>query len=296
MERSRTHVHTRAGPPEFSRFANSYAMEADPAVGPQPSSIQKSRLSGGFLPLPSILASPLETPSTSTSPDDHAGPPHPPTNLNRVSVHCQVVVSTPTWKSTPPTPPTKSTRHTSACLPQGPDDTTPVSPLASFYASMHPHAGARQTPRLKKCFSVPNLLGRSNSFSRGSASLPSCPPFFERTMELNRGRRWSFDSGCDEDTSVSRKKAIFHISHPTTDNEDESVFHSAESRPHSRSDDHSPARNWTEDASGDVWGREKSQDERRKFHALQELLSTEISYLADLKALITVRNTSHVSE
>lgn len=38
----------------------------------------------------------------------------------------------------------------------------------------------------------------------------------------------------------------------------------------------------------DAWDVEKAKDDVRKYHALMELLTTEVSYLADLRALFSV--------
>ncbi|KAJ6490421.1 hypothetical protein C8R47DRAFT_1124570 [Mycena vitilis] len=40
--------------------------------------------------------------------------------------------------------------------------------------------------------------------------------------------------------------------------------------------------------AGDAWDAEKSKDDVRKYHALMELLATEASYLADLRALFSI--------
>lgn len=246
--------------------------------GGTPNEHMPSRLGvRGFLPLPPILASPLETPSVSATTSAEEG----------VSVH--VVLGPPTWISTPPTPPTKLTRHSSASFPQR---SGPSSPLASFSASMQTHARARQAPRLNKCISVPTMFGRIRTISEpllgGSSSLPMgpTPPFHDRTMDQNYGRCGPRDADIEKLAgSPPRSKAIFHISNPPTDDDDDNVFHSAESRPRSVNSD---TNSWNDQCPEDVWGREKSKDSRRKFHALKELLSTEIGYLADLKVFVTV--------
>jgi hypothetical protein len=38
----------------------------------------------------------------------------------------------------------------------------------------------------------------------------------------------------------------------------------------------------------DAWDVEKAKDDIRKYHALMELLATEVSYLADLRVLVSV--------
>jgi hypothetical protein len=51
---------------------------------------------------------------------------------------------------------------------------------------------------------------------------------------------------------------------------------------------------WSDHSVDHFWGTpEKSRDALRKFHALKELLATEVGYLKDLKALVTVRVNYH---
>lgn len=51
----------------------------------------------------------------------------------------------------------------------------------------------------------------------------------------------------------------------------------------------SPEGSWSDHSVDHFWGTpEKSRDALRKFHALKELLATEVGYLKDLKALVTV--------
>lgn len=51
-----------------------------------------------------------------------------------------------------------------------------------------------------------------------------------------------------------------------------------------------PEGSWSDHSVDQFWGTpEKSRDALRKFHALKELLATEVGYLKDLKALVTVR-------
>lgn len=52
----------------------------------------------------------------------------------------------------------------------------------------------------------------------------------------------------------------------------------------------SPEGSWGDhDSIEDVLDAERNKDAQRKYHALKELLTTELGYLADLKALVSVR-------
>lgn len=50
----------------------------------------------------------------------------------------------------------------------------------------------------------------------------------------------------------------------------------------------SPEGSWSDHSVNDFLDKEKDRDALRKFHALKELLATEVGYLSDLKALVTV--------
>ncbi|KAJ3545389.1 hypothetical protein NMY22_g2471 [Coprinellus aureogranulatus] len=284
MEALRPYVEMITEPPEPS----SIAILGSRMMGPGERWSQPRQGIRGFLLLPPIQASPMDTPCASICAADRA---EGTSSAKGIPIHA--VVSTPTWTSTPPTPPTKLTRHLSASFPQRTAPTQPaaLTPLASFSASMHTHATVGQPARLKRCISIPNLLWRSpgtfpESPLRGSTSFPSKTPFPKRTMGLQYTP--DNDSDVDDNNSPHRPKAIFHISNPTSDNEDEGAFHSAESRPRSINGENSPDGDWSNGIAEDVWGQAKSKDSCRKFHALKELLSTEMGYLADLKAFVTV--------
>ena len=51
---------------------------------------------------------------------------------------------------------------------------------------------------------------------------------------------------------------------------------------------------WGENDSDDIFQSEKVKDNIRKYYALKELLATEVGYLLDLRALVTVRISSHL--
>ena len=51
----------------------------------------------------------------------------------------------------------------------------------------------------------------------------------------------------------------------------------------------SPEGSWSDHSVNHFWGTpEKTRDVLRKYHALKELFATEIGYLKDLRALVTV--------
>ncbi|KAG6903483.1 hypothetical protein C0995_005506 [Termitomyces sp. Mi166 len=82
--------------------------------------------------------------------------------------------------------------------------------------------------------------------------------------------------------SLSRSKPLFHIPHDGTDTEDSSsprLIGSPERFPEDSS--------WSE-PDDPRQSSHKTKDDIRKYHALKELLDTEVGYLLDLRALVTV--------
>lgn len=91
------------------------------------------------------------------------------------------------------------------------------------------------------------------------------------------------DDETESDTAGSPSK-LFHLS---TDNSED------DGSPHNKDipclpEVTSPERSWSDHGVDDFWSTEKNRDALRKFHALKELLATEVGYLNDLKALVTV--------
>ncbi|KAK0490862.1 hypothetical protein IW261DRAFT_1556027 [Armillaria novae-zelandiae] len=103
----------------------------------------------GFLPLPSISASPVCTPTTSISSrdfdvdssDGYVTAPPTPASL-------KLAFTPPTWISIPPTPPPKLFRRSVTCVARRP----PISPSASL-----PAADAWNAKVPKRCASVPSM-------------------------------------------------------------------------------------------------------------------------------------------
>lgn len=86
---------------------------------------------------------------------------------------------------------------------------------------------------------------------------------------------------------MTRSRPIFHIPHDgSTDTEDASPRMTGS--PEHTNEELSVEGSWSDNESDDTWHSEKAKDDIRKYHALSELLTTEIGYLLDLTALVTV--------
>lgn len=244
----------------------------------------------GFLPLPSITASPVCTPSPSMSSQsfDYADAKEGSAAASRSSEEfatapstpcaslLQVLITPPTWISTPPTPPRTLVRRSATCL--SPRSSAPLVPSASLPALAPPHVLAR-----KRCSSLPAMSMRLRTRSEPLVKFQS--------TQISRGQTLSRsplqDAKVTPRAPALRARPIFHISNEGyTDNEDNGSL-TTETR--ERSHEETSAEGGSSDHSLDVrWHSEKSKDNIRKYHALMELLTTEVGYLIDLRALVTV--------
>ncbi|KAF8165545.1 hypothetical protein B0H34DRAFT_647537 [Crassisporium funariophilum] len=256
----------------------------------------------GFLPLPSITASPICSPTsslTSQSQGDSfysavctSGESTPETNASSCSAMCMAFPPpTPTWIATPPTPPSKALRRSNTATTRR-SRFTPFSPSASFPASTRTRAARNITEGLKRCTSVPAFSSRDQPTSPGLSSFintktiqnPRDGKPLDATLFIANGNP---GPKCEQ-RAGSHPTPIFHLSNsaPVTDNEDDSSPYDKSNN--CLSEIASPEGSWSDHSIDDIWETERNKDALRKFHALKELLATEVGYLMDLKALVTV--------
>ncbi|KAF9057953.1 hypothetical protein BJ165DRAFT_1521287 [Panaeolus papilionaceus] len=232
-----------------------------------------------FLPLPSITASPISTPTPSiSSQDKESSSPC----VTRMSLPCN-----PTWIATPPTPPSKSTRRSTTDYSR-PSTSALIIPSASFPASMHSHGGFIMNKTAKRSKSVPILSPRSRTASESSSSssvdvhiIPSPHMAFE-SQEYFNATYPSTSKALDDEILPGSPKSIFVLGGSLTDSEDEMADNTRDTKqfgsklPISQTDNE------------ESFDNERTKDGLRRYYALKELLSTEVGYLTDLKALVTV--------
>ncbi|ESK94419.1 hypothetical protein Moror_8077 [Moniliophthora roreri MCA 2997] len=265
----------------------------------------------GFLPLPSISASPVCTPTTSTSSrdyslysdscgsgDDKTGSDSVPSEIyqSTPSTPCDQsslrvsTAPTPTWISTPPTPPPKVVKRSVTCMPRR--ISSPVTPSASFPASMSPHADTEFVTLPQRCTSTPTL-SRSRSASESSA-FRSHPPISMKTrpqfVSASQLRSGFIPPRESIPILFARSKPLFELIHQSSmDHHDDDILTSSREK---RSDCGHSVESASSLESGEECSeklsREKERDSARKYHALVELLSTEVAYLQDLRILISV--------
>ncbi|KAF9055501.1 Dbl homology domain-containing protein [Hymenopellis radicata] len=263
-------------------------------LGKEPS--RRRSTTCGFLPLPSISASPICTPTTSMSSrhmygDDFPGSSSgtdgyitaPPTPSDSGSSKSHLA---PTWVSIPPTPPPKLFRRSVTCVARLPHSPA-VSPSASFPASAFPHADPSiiSQSAFKRRASAPSM----SSYLPIRSASDSATAFVRRRKSKNNAEaivaasplRTSFRSR-PPSAFYNRAHPMFSISHEVNSDHDDNGDGSGSM------DGSAEASSSDQNHASELWHVEKSKDDIRKYHALMELLSTEVRYLMDLRVLVMI--------
>ncbi|KAG6869325.1 hypothetical protein C0993_000078 [Termitomyces sp. T159_Od127] len=211
---------------------------------------------GGFLPLPSISASPICTPTSSSSPLDDPSARDSDEYTTAPSSPASCHSNPPTWISIPPTPPPNMVKRSVTCFPR---PVSRVSPSVSFPVTT---LTQQEDYFMKRSLSVPEM--------------PHCPPLSASAKVASSDA--SETSAPSLRPSLSRSKPLFH----STDDSPRLIGNS-ERFP----GDTSAEGSWSEPE--DLRQSDKAKDNVRRYHALKELLDTELGYLLDLRALVYLR-------
>jgi hypothetical protein len=242
-----------------------------------------------FAPLTPIIASPICTPSISTSSayelevqSESGQATVQDTQHNQLSSFTTKPIPTPSWTSTPPSPPSKQALRlvTSltprAALPNVSPSRSFPGPKPAYYASpsiQYSHRRHSHPPMIP----LPPSLPHPHSWTNNS---------LHQTPEVNQP--YITPIAPPRERSIS---PLFHIPHDGhSDNEDEEngIDGNHENSPDSTANGTSQGGSST-DRSSEGWeGSAKRKDDMRRYHALMELLTTEEGYLVDLRALVTV--------
>ncbi|KAF8640029.1 hypothetical protein AX17_001271 [Amanita inopinata Kibby_2008] len=245
-----------------------------------------------FLPLSPITASPICTPTPSLSIQNLESPtvdiltsspvsteymtaPNSPSSFSA----CMPLPS-PTWMSTPPTPPTTQQQHFPSVA------RSPISSLSastSFPALMLPHGCTPVQPQVAQA-PIPPMAHRVRSLS--DSSLQS-QQVLGRDSEQHAVPLQSNSSPSHEGNRGSdlRRRAKFHIPRDlSVENDDCAVL--ADGREHTDHESNLDGHHSNNDTNR--YDGTRSKDTIRRFHALKELLMTEVGYLMDLKAFVVV--------
>ncbi|KAG6831396.1 hypothetical protein H0H92_010998 [Tricholoma furcatifolium] len=257
--------------------------------GPVPLLTESSRkfAIGAFLPLPSISASPICSPTPSISPQDSVSeesvlktPESEYITAPSSPFMSSGALSTPpTWISTPPTPPPGMVRRSVSCFPRS---VLQVAPSASFPNTTFPH---QNVYFVKRCNSVPPMPLRpplTTSHSHQSNSSADITLVASTTGPSGRV------SPFEERPPNRSKPPLFHLTNDISTDTEEYSPRLVSTTPEQLCEDLSVEGSYSDNESEDARQAEKAKDNVRRYHALKELLDTEVGYLLDLRALVTV--------
>ncbi|KIL00040.1 hypothetical protein PAXRUDRAFT_8466 [Paxillus rubicundulus Ve08.2h10] len=280
----------------------------------------RSRSSRAFSPLTPIIASPLSTPAPSVSPhavslnsgvaEDKTN--HPMTQQPGTTrsgrptdpdpkIASSFNIPTPTWTSTPPTPPpnfiyrsktgtphpmsphvTTSTSLPDATVAEGSAISSPIArrrraslPLIALSKPLPPIP--LSSPQTHQSPAPPALKLAATQPSRD----PVRSPRTERYIPQPRLEKFS-------PRPISQGKAVFHLVPDNSDREDDGRGEHTLVRSDSSEPDSAVIAVIPELPLLDKKPPNRVRENSRRFHALSELLSTEVGYLLDLRTLVSV--------
>ncbi|KAF5358952.1 hypothetical protein D9758_004744 [Tetrapyrgos nigripes] len=258
----------------------SVTVKADANSPGSSSRLSRRPTVSGFLPMPPISASPVCTPTLSTSSRDFDDP-H--ASSSSVSAHsyctspttpsdssCNRFLPLPTWISTPPTPPPKLVRRSVTCVTRRPH--SHISPSTSFPASKSPRAHSGIPP--KRRASAPSMFSQARSMS--STPFPSS----SENVPVARNPQVM-----PQDIHPLRPKLIRSREFPTKHVLYDVAHHVSYDDDALDNADHRSDPGTSVESSASPSGH---KDDIRRFHAFMELLTTELAYLLDLRILVTV--------
>ncbi|KIJ70111.1 hypothetical protein HYDPIDRAFT_104782 [Hydnomerulius pinastri MD-312] len=264
-----------------------------------------------FAPLTPIIASPLSTPALSMSTQalslnsdneeerdnralvqELAFGAHLDNQADRPMVASPFNIPTPTWTSTPPTPPPnviyRSRTRTATSRPVSSHVmTSPSLPDASL------EDGPAGSPAKKRRASLPPM-----ALSKPLPPIPVQSPTGSKLVQTpDRGEKFAHrleqytHDHCPEKLSpptMSRGKAVFHLALDASDREEDGRGENGLVRSDSSELDSAVVALIPDLPLLDKKAPSRERENSRRYHALSELLSTEVGYLFDLRILVSV--------
>jgi hypothetical protein len=254
----------------------------DSFTSTRPAAYRRSlQISRSFSPLTPILASPHCGFSANFDSQEETKPPlvlessADPAALG-LDQNGKSQSALPTWTSTPPTPPrtVDSREHPTS----HPKSSQTVSTSVLYPKSALP-SRSRLIPKQRRASAPPTSFSKflNTPLDPPSTLSMACTasPLHMTTDSLSLiDASVSFAKSNDLRPPSPYPKAVFHIPQDPSDNEEESPKEVPTEPPVER-ENHDP---------------EAAKDYVRRYHALMELLTTEIRYLIDLRVLVTVSN------
>ncbi|KAF7981668.1 hypothetical protein HWV62_32794 [Athelia sp. TMB] len=284
--------------PALAKHISSTVRSSSGERSGRPNARKRTRLvPRSFSPLTPIVASPITTPTTSMSstsfyvaPDRESakemlaalqGTPLQqdyltkgfPAPLPSGNAAIRAVDVSQTPHSIPPTPPTKSNSQLLASL-ESRRVPTSIEPSASLPASSDEHATETYALRRRSSLSLMSM----------SKDLPKTPPTPPSPSHKGNFAYVSTKAPLSplRDTFVATdsKKAIFHVPEGSDREDDDPTW--AESPQDYETADEAPE---ADEESKEIF-KDNLKDNLRRYHALTELLTTEMGYVRDLRELI----------
>lgn len=154
---------------------------------------------------------------------------------------------------------------------------------------MHTHAALSMQKGVRRAVSVPAFsfqhLEQTDSFASLMAAHFACDSVEDNLFNATFSIPGPLLTRCREHAGSYVKPAVLTRSDDSgsLENDDTEGYDKVENSPQD-----SAHASWSDHSIEDAREIERSKDAFRKFHALKELLATEVGYLMDLKALITV--------
>ncbi|KZT29297.1 hypothetical protein NEOLEDRAFT_1175006 [Neolentinus lepideus HHB14362 ss-1] len=215
---------------------------------------------------------------------------------------------TPSWNTIPPSPPPKLSDKVDVCgnvIRRRNASKPSRRPVSTIYAPQTSYAPPMVVPRRRASMPLMRLsLSKPLPDAPPPVPSPSTKPPLEtefpslmasvsdpsESLRPTREGRGSQDRSTSKSTSKSTSRPRFHIPSDNEDDGDEvrrrPRRHESESGSSTKSQILHSVEGSTEDQAR--WERKKEEDDARRYHALLELLITEVSYLRDLRALVTI--------
>lgn len=214
------------------------------------------------------------------------------------------VSTPPSWNTIPPSPPSRLVDKVdsgTSGLRRRPSPGSSRRPVSSLLASV-PSPPSASTCRRRASMPLMHMsLSKPLPPTPPPVPSPSTKPIAESPLSASVSAPLADTRSSREDregtpraSSKSTSRARFHI---PSDNEDEGYAvrhgprrHESDSGSSSKSRVEDSTENSTENSTEfqEKWERKRGEDNARRYHALLELLMTEVSYLRDLRVLVTI--------
>lgn len=280
----------------------STSNSADAVSPTRPARGQHRFTPSGFLPMPPIRASPVCTPTTSASAytfdsfsqvASSSSTSSVSPSLAPTSPRLKPTLLAPTWIAVPPTPPPPTlVKRSVTCVTTRSKRPTAVSPSISM-----PSTAPRRSPH--RSVSAPSLSNRRRALSDSIPRASRVHAWREDTLRPGISRKTHVPTNSQpsltshvhaQDTPLTPRHSLFHIEGSTPSDAEDDDLDDPDEPAYTFPDRVLTAEPDAMDPGGEEAERDaqKLKDDMRKYHSLMELLTTEVGYVLDMRALVTI--------